>query len=206
MNKSIENIWKDGFANEKLAVPKINALYNQKSIGMVDRITDKLKKELVMLIPIAAFVFLFNIFLDNDNAVFWGTIGALPCFFWFLLGKKQIKAIIEIDYKANSYEYLISIRQKLNDIKRFNKRLAVSSVPIILFPMIVYTYYNQRGKTIGEIFGVDGIDWPTEAIFLILPFFTIISLIIGHYLFERNTAKQVSGVDSLIREMEELRS
>ncbi|MFK7787814.1 MAG: hypothetical protein AB8B56_22015 [Crocinitomicaceae bacterium] len=206
MNKSIENIWKEGFAKEELAIPKINALYNQKSIGVVDKIINRFKKELVLLFPIAVFIFVFNILLDNDNAVLWGVIGAIPCLFWFVLGKRQLKSIMYIDYKANSYEYLVSIRQKLHNIKRFNKKLAISSVPVTLFPMIVYTYYNQRGKTIGEIFGVDGLDWSTGYIFLILPIFTLIAMIIGHFLFERIASKQVSGIDSLIQEMEELRS
>lgn len=206
MNKSIENIWKEGFAKEELTVPRINALYNQKSIGIVDKIIHQFKKELIMLLLIGAFVFLFNIFLDNDNAVLWGAISSIPCLFWFILGRKQLKSIIAVDYNANSYEYLISIRKKLDRIKRFNKTLAITSVPVMLFPMIVYTYYNQKGKTIGEIFGVDGLEWSTGYIFLIIPILTLVAMIIGHLLFEKNANHRKSGINSLILEMEELRS
>ena len=207
MNKSIENIWKEGFANEHLVIPKINALYNQKSIGIVEKIIKQFKKEILLLLPLALCLFLFNLWLDNDKAVLWGIISALPCLFWFYLGKRQLKSIVNIDYKANSYQYLISIRQRLESIRQFNKRLAVSSVPITLFPMLVYTYYNQYGKSIGEIFGVEGLNsWPTISIFLLLPILTLVAMLLARFFFRGNIEGKTTGINSLIQEMEELRN
>lgn len=206
MNKSIENIWKEGFAKEQLSVPKINALYNQKSISAVDQIINRFKREVTLLLPIALFVFVFNIILDNDNALLWASVGTLPCLIWFFIGREQLKSIVEIDYQANSYQYLVSISDKLNKIRRFNKALAISSVPITLFPMLVYTYYNQQGKTIGEIFGVDGFDWPTGSIFIIIPVLTLIAWFIANYFFTKDAKSQKNSLGTLIREMEELRS
>ena len=40
MNKSIENIWKEGFTNKDLIIPKINDFYNKKSISLVEKIID----------------------------------------------------------------------------------------------------------------------------------------------------------------------
>ena len=205
MDKSIENIWKEGFANEKLLAPKINALYNQKSIGVVEKVIHQFKKEILFLIPLAFCVFLFNILLDNTHAVFWGIISAIPCLFWFYLGKKQVKSIQNINYETNSYQYLISVRSKLLEISQFNKKIAVSSVPIILFPMLIYTYYKQAGKTIGEIFGVEGIDLPTVTIFLILPIITGIAIILANWLFKKGVKERTSILDDLIQEMETLR-
>ena len=38
MEKSIESIWKEGFVNDdKLIAPKVNDLYNQKSIDHVSK-------------------------------------------------------------------------------------------------------------------------------------------------------------------------
>ena len=166
MNKTIENIWKEGFTNKDMVIPKINDFYNKKSISLVDKVINTFKKEVTFLIPLGVCFFLYNIWLDNDNAAFWGAVSALPCLVWYYLGKRQIKSIEDIDYKASSYQYLVSIKEKLERIKRFNKRLILSSVPISLLPMLIYTYYNQRGKSIGEIFGVEGLDLPTETIFL----------------------------------------
>ena len=60
MNKSIENIWKNGFASEQLTIPKIEKLYEQKSISYTEKMIARFKKEIVVLIPLAILLFLFN--------------------------------------------------------------------------------------------------------------------------------------------------
>jgi hypothetical protein len=204
MNKTIENIWKEGFTNKDMVIPKINDFYNKKSINLVENVINTFKKEVIFLIPLGFCFFLYNIWLDNDNAAFWGAVSALPCLVWYYLGKRQIKSIEDIDYKASSYQYLVSIKEKLERIKRFNKRLILSSVPISLLPMLIYTYYNQRGKSIGEIFGVEGLDLPTETIFLILPIVTLFALLFTEIYFKKRFVKNSNKIGSLINEMEEL--
>ena len=206
MNKSIENIWKEGFTNKDLIIPKINDFYNKKSISLVEKVINSFKKEVAFLIPLGVCFFLYNIWLDNDNAAFWGAVSALPCLVWFYFGKRQIKSIEDIDYKASSYQYLVSIREKLKRIERFNKRLILSSVPITLLPMLIYTYYNQEGKTIGEIFGVEGLNLPTATIFVILPIITLFALLCTEIYFKRRIVKKSNRIGSLINEMEELRN
>ena len=51
MNKSIENIWKEGFTNKDLMIPKINDFYNKKSISLVEKIIDGFKKEVALKFP-----------------------------------------------------------------------------------------------------------------------------------------------------------
>jgi len=205
MNKSIENIWKEGFTNKDMVIPKINDFYNKKSISLIEKVINTFKKEVAFLIPLGVCFFLYNIWLDNDNAVFWGAMSALPCLVWYYLGKRQIKSIEDIDYKASSYQYLVAIREKLERIKRFNKRLVLSSVPITLLPMLIYTYYNQRGKSIGEIFGVEGLNLPTATIFLIIPIFTLVAILLAEVYFKSRFIKKSNDIDYLINEMEELR-
>jgi len=205
MEKSIEQIWQNGFLNEDLVIPKIKSLYNQKSISLVESIINKFKKGVLLLIPLGILIFLFNITLDNDNAIFWGFISVIPCFFGFLIGKKQVTSIKEIDYKSNSYDYLVSIREKINQIRSFNKRLIITSVPLGSLPIFIYTYFNQQGKTIGEIFGVDGLNYPTIAIFVLISIFTIVILLIAEFPLSGNIPKSKAlEIDSLIKEMEEL--
>ena len=206
MEKLIEKIWENGFLNEDLITPKIKSLYNQKSISLVESIINKFKKKVLILIPLGILFFILNIILDNDNAIFWGIISAAPCFGWFLLGKKQLKAIKEIDYKSNSYDYLVSIQERINHIRRFNKRLIITCVPLGFMPMLIYTYFNNQGKTIGEIFGVDGLNYPIIAIFSIIPILTIIAVLIDDFVFKINLKGKTLGIDSLIKEMEELNS
>ena len=55
MEKSIENIWKEGFLkSDALVAPKINNLYNQKSIHIIDKFKRMFK---INLIAIVAFSF-----------------------------------------------------------------------------------------------------------------------------------------------------
>ena len=205
MEKSIEQIWQKGFLNEDLVIPKIKSLYNQKSISLVESIINKFKKGVLLLIPLGILIFIFNIILDNDNAIFWGFISAIPCFFGFLIGKKQVTSIKEIDYKSNSYDYLVSIREKINQIRSFNKRLIITSVPLGSLPIFIYTYFNQQGKTIGEIFGVDGLNYPTIALFVLIPILTIVILLIAEFPLSGNIPKRKAlEIDSIIKEMEEL--
>ena len=59
MEKSIENIWKEGFLkSDALVAPKINNLYNQKSIHIIDKFKRMFK---INLIAIVAFSFIFLI-------------------------------------------------------------------------------------------------------------------------------------------------
>ena len=70
--------------------------------------------------------------------------------------------------------------------------------------MLIYTYYNQRGKSIGEIFGVEGLDLPTETIFLILPIVTLFALLFAEIYFKTRFVKNSNKIGSLINEIEEL--
>ena len=59
MERSIENIWKEGFLkSDALVAPKINNLYNQKSIHIIDKFKRMFK---INLIAIIAFSFIFLI-------------------------------------------------------------------------------------------------------------------------------------------------
>lgn len=205
MDKSIENIWKSGYVNKQFILPKIEKMYNQKSISFVEKMIAGFKWEVYILIPATALIFLFNIWLDNDNAIFWGIISSIPGLIWFFLGKEQLKSLKKLDYLLCSYDYLVSIRAKLISIRKYNRNLAIFSVPILLFPMLLYTYYNQAGKTIGEIFGINGFNYSTIYIFLLLPIFTLLTVIIANINFKFVVSKTTKGIDALISEIEELR-
>ncbi len=205
MDKSIESIWKNGFASEQLTIPTVEKLYNRKSVSYTEKMIARFKKEIMALIPLAVFLFLINIFLENDNAIIWGLISSIPCLIWYFIGKAQLKSLRDIDYKSNSFDYLISIRFKLNSIQKFNKKLAISSIPILVLPLLLYTYYNQAGKTISEIFGIAGLNYPTITIFLILPILTLAAFVIAQIQFKRVANRTTVGIDELISEMDELR-
>lgn len=206
MERSIENIWKEGFINEgALKAPIINDIYNQKSKHLIDRVLKRLRIEVWLLLPMAVAIFALNLALDNNTAVYWGIISALPCLLWFFVGQRQMNSLRDIPYGADCYEYLLCVKQKVQEIANFNKRLIITSIPILLFPMLIYTYFNNQGKTIGQVFGFESVHWHILTIFLFLPVAMVGSFIVAEISFRWAKRKSNNKIDMLIREMEELR-
>ncbi|GEO23091.1 hypothetical protein [Cyclobacterium qasimii] len=207
MSQTLEKIWEDGFLNEKSSLtPKLNDFYNRKSTLLINKLLRSFKVEVWILIPLAFAQFFFNLLLDNDNSAFWGVMCALPCLLWFYVGIKQIKSLKMISYGDSCYDYLVAVRKKLYEITSFNKNLAISSVAIIFFPMLLYTYFNNQSKTIGEIFGIDALNWPSLTLFLLLPMIALLALAIFEIGFKQTNYSRDKKINFLIKEMEALRS
>ena len=205
MTQTIENIWTDGFLKEQgPLMPKINNFYDQKSIHIASRILRKFKRDVWMLIPISLVLFVFNLILDNDNSFFWGTISVLPCLALFYVGIKQFNSLRNINYGADCYDYLVSMRDKLNEITRYNKTLSTIMVSVYLFPMLLYTYYNNPDKTLGEIFGVPSLNWSNLTLFLLLPVIVFIAYFMIEMSFKQDKTRD-KRIGSLIKEMEQLK-
>ena len=109
-----------------------------------------------------------------------------------------------IDFQSNCYEYLRAIKTKLQKIKEYNLRMVIISIPSILTPMLVYTYFNQQGKTFGEVFGVEKLDFSLTWIFAIIPIATLFSYMIFKLALSIQN-KKPSELDLLIKEMEGLK-
>jgi hypothetical protein len=114
MENSIETIWKQGFLNEKsLVAPKINDLYNQKSIHVVDKIKRKMKfNRKLVLISAFSFLILWCII----GALWEGVAICLLFLFRVWYSKRVMDSIKILDQGATSYEYLKSFDKWLKDI------------------------------------------------------------------------------------------
>ncbi len=202
MEKSIEQIWKGGFINDKeLKAPKINALYNQKSIYLVDRLINNMKVELFTVIILGFFIAIFSTIAGNH--IIWGILILLINSVWYIISKKQLKDLKDTKYNSSCYEYLIEISKKIKKITRINAKNTILSVALILFPMLVYTYYNNQDKTLGQIFGID-IDLSKSYMFLLIP----IAMLIAHglYLIYLKFNNKIGNkIEILITDMEELK-
>jgi hypothetical protein len=130
MENSIEAIWKQGFLNESsLVAPKINDLYNQKSIHVVDRIKRKMKFNRKFVL-IAAFFFLgFYCFMG----ALWQ--GVAICLF-FLFRILYVKSVMDSnqlpDQGATSYDYLKSFDKWLKEILSKIEKMARYSNTLIV--------------------------------------------------------------------------
>ena len=65
MEKSIEDIWKEGFLkSDALIAPKVNNLYNKKSIDIIDKFKRMFKINLIVIVAFA-FASLIMSFLNG---------------------------------------------------------------------------------------------------------------------------------------------
>lgn len=200
----INEIWDNGFTQEMVKPSFIDNYMNHKSISTVERITSSFGKEIYINLFLIVFVFTFSMNIVNENRIMWSVISVLPSLFWFGLGKIQLRQIKNVDFQSNCYEYLRAIKTKLQKIKEYNLRMVIISIPSILTPMLVYTYFNQQGKTFGEVFGVEKLDFSLTWIFAIIPIATLFSYLIFKLALSIQN-KKPSELDLLIKEIEGLK-
>jgi len=204
MEKSIEVIWKEGFLkNTDLSTPKLNNLYNKKSKHITDDLIKKMKREMWLLVLISIVPIFVNVLLGNE--FIWGVISFVVSIPWYFIAKKNYREIKKIDYSENCYSYLKAIHNKLKKVTSFYQKLSVYSVPIILLPMLIYTYFNNQDKTFGEIVGNTELGGSNLLIFFFIPIMTLFA-----YVFFKIVLKTGSSIgkkiNSLLLDMEELRT
>lgn len=111
MEKSIENIWREGFLkDDTLLAPKINNLYKQKSIHIIDKFKRMMKFNIYVILVFA--------FINFGLYAALGTPIAGGFIFLLLLGVVLIsiaraKTLKNIDVNLSSYDYIKSFNSWL---------------------------------------------------------------------------------------------
>jgi hypothetical protein len=149
MEKSIENIWKEGFLkSDALVAPKINNLYNQKSIHIIDKFKRMFKINLIAIVAFS-FIFLmvtFFVGIPITGILFFVTLSVLV-----LVNKKLFNDLEKIDIGLNSYQYLKEFDQWIKKQIAVNKRISTFLYPIIFISMILgFWFKDAEGIPLGE--------------------------------------------------------
>ena len=152
MEKSIETIWKKGFLeNDALVAPKINNLYNQKSIHIIDKFKRMFKINLNALV-----VFSFVVL----TAAFFVKIPVLGVLMFILLNvivivnKKLLKGLNTIDKNVSSYLYLKSFDVWMKEQISINMKMSRYIYPYIFLAMISgFWFSSDFQETLNRIFG-----------------------------------------------------
>lgn len=149
MEKSIENIWKEGFLeSDALVAPKINNLYSQKSIHIIDKFKRMFR---INLIAIVAFSFAFLIVsfivgIPITGIIFFVTLSVLV-----FINKKLLNDLEKIDLGISSYQYLKAFNQWINKQVSINKRFSKFLYPIIFMSLILgFWFKDAEGIPLGE--------------------------------------------------------
>ncbi len=147
MEKSIEAIWKQGFLNENsLVVPKINDLYNKKSIHLIDKMKRLYKINVIMLVSMAMLI-----------PVMYGVMGAiweglaistmLLLTLWYSL--QQNRDFKSLDYGANSLDYLRSFDRVLSDRLAKSEKIFRFTYPLyfMIACIAAWSMWSKQGIT-----------------------------------------------------------
>lgn len=141
MEKSIETIWKEGFLkSDALVAPKLNNLYNQKSIHIIDKFKRMFKINLNALV-----VFSFVVLV----AAFFVKIPVLGVLMFILfnviviVNKKLLKGLNTIDKNVSSYLYLKSFDSWMKKQISINMKMSRYIYPYIFLAMISGFWFSS---------------------------------------------------------------
>jgi hypothetical protein len=149
MEKSIESIWKKGFLNsDALLAPKLNDLYNQKSMHLIDKFKRMFKINLnaivVGSILFLGFSFLFGIPIMGIG--FFLTLTIIV-----IVNKRLSKGLDQINKSESSYHYIKSFDKWMKEQAIVNRKLARFYYPLFFLSTVLGVWYSSfNGKQLGE--------------------------------------------------------
>src|SRR5687768_14323433 len=150
MEKSIESIWKEGFLNkDAFVIPKLNDLYNRKSIYVVDKYKRMFKKNIILLF-VAAYVVLigtFSIGMPYLGVPMFFILNALA-----IVDLRLSRGLGKIDNKATCYQYLKTLNNWMIHKTRVNIIMARILYPYLFISIVLgFWFFYIDGSTIGGI-------------------------------------------------------
>jgi hypothetical protein len=146
MEKSIETIWKEGFLkDDALLAPKLNNLYSQKSIDIVDKFKRMYK---INRIGIVAFAFIILPISFITKIPYMG-IGMFILFMTISGIAYQLSQKIEkIEKTVSSYQYLISFDNWVKEMVSVNTKLSRFLYPYVFIIMVSGFWFGSIGGDI----------------------------------------------------------
>ena len=138
-----------GFSkSDALVAPKINNLYTQKSIHVIDKFKRMFR---INLIAIVAFSFIFLIVsffvgIPITGIIFFATLAVLV-----VINKKLLNGLEKIDKGVSSYQYLNAFNQWIKKQVAINRRMSTYLYPIIFVSLIIgFWFKDAEGIPLGE--------------------------------------------------------
>jgi len=181
MEKSIETIWKEGFIkNDALVAPKLNDLYNQKSIDIVEKFKRMYKLNRIGIVIFAIIIIPLSYV---TRMIYMGIPMALLFITVSIIAQKFSKQLNTIDKNTSSFEYLSSFDKWVKNMIAVNSKLSTFMYPYIFMAMALgFWFIEIEGNILGNML-VEGIisEYPNTYLIFGLPLILIILslLVIG---------------------------
>jgi len=218
MEKSIESIWKQGFLNsDALVAPKLNNLYNQKSIHLIDKFKRMFKINLKAIVG-GSILFL--------GLSYWVGIPFMGIGFFLTLSiivmvnRRFSRELNKIDKSESSYHYIKAFDNWMKQQARVNRLMSRFYYPLFFFSTVFgFWHYHLHGKQLGEtITNKMLLSYPGMNLIFGVPLYIIIGVILmmvllsylGGRIYNWDFKVVYGGVlrklDEIIADMEELRN
>lgn len=154
MEKSIETIWKDGFLDSNaLVAPKLNNLYNQKSIHIVEKFKRMYSINIKAVIAFAIFIIPLTFV---TNMPYMGIPMSLIFIGISYYSFKFKKKLFNIDSSVDSYHYLKSFNDWVTEMVTFNTKMSRYLYPTIFIVMFSGFWFGSLG---GDVPGEEFVNW-----------------------------------------------
>jgi hypothetical protein len=152
MEKSIESIWKEGFLQKNAMVaPKLNNLYNKKSIHIIDKFKRMFKINLNALV-IFSFILLPVSFLVKIPVM--GVMMFILFNVIVIVNKRLLKGLDKIDKNVSSYQYLKSFDTWMQEQIAIGVKMSGYIYPYIFIAMVAgFWFSSDFRETLNRILG-----------------------------------------------------
>jgi hypothetical protein len=152
MEKSIESIWKEGFLQKNAMVaPKLNNLYNKKSIHIIDKFKRMFKINLNALV-IFSFVLLPVSFFVKIPVM--GVMMFILFNVIVIVNKRLLKGLDKIDKNVSSYQYLKSFDTWMQEQIAIGVKMSGYIYPYIFIAMVAgFWFSSDFRETLNRILG-----------------------------------------------------
>ncbi|MGY5849063.1 hypothetical protein [Salegentibacter sp. F14] len=199
MEKSIENIWREGFeAEKKLSVPIVSNLYKKKSKLIIRQINSTSKKDNLSLLPIALIFFgLFAFFGETMGGIY----GATLIFALFLVNQKMLKNLETLDVKDSTYRYLLDYKHQLKNIIRYSTWLIGIGLPLVTIP--AYWFFFRGAGVLSKLEGLEIFSEILVILGLAL-FLSLLGILCYRLTTEIVYGRLLAKLETTIKDMEEL--
>ena len=218
MEKSIESIWKEGFLkNDALIAPKINNLYTQKSIDIVEKFRKMYKINRIGIIIFAIIILPISYI---SKIPYMGISMAFLFLIISIIANKFSKKLDTIDKNVSSYEYLTSFDKWTKEMTATNTKLSRFLYPYVFIIMILSFWFGEIGGDVpGDNFVKAFIskfpdaylvfDFPLIFILFFIGMIGILAFFggkIGEFDLKLGYGRILKKLEVLLADMEELRN
>ncbi|MFK5890803.1 MAG: hypothetical protein QM486_08740 [Flavobacteriaceae bacterium] len=218
MEKSIETIWKEGFLESNVLIaPKLNDLYNRKSIDIVEKFKRMYRINIIAIILFAFILLPITLFTNMPYMGMPMFVLFMTITFFAIKFKNKLEAI---NKNTNSYQYLKTFDNWTQEMTAFNTKLSRFLYPYVFLSMVAGFWFGSFGGNIpgNDLVNKMLIEFPNMPmifglpLYAVLAFFIIIILLaffgakIGEWDLKIGYGRILKRLETLLADMEELRT